>query len=342
MPDSRPSGPSSLASAESADSDIHMETVASCLAPFVVMGSLVLTAMLVLSYLGRYSFIADIVCNFRAQIVAAMLPFPFLLWSFRRHRLAVVAGAICLIAAMSILSVYLPAAKTAPGKQRIKILSFNVLGVNDQHEDVCEVVKSENPDVMIVIEYSGEWPNVFKRFKNEYPYHVLQPRWHGFGIAVFSKYPISDEKSYQLTGDITDVPAIFANVNTDRATFRIAAVHLFSPTNAFRAKIRNEQLAELTQILGESKHTLPVAVIGDFNAAPWTSCIRNFLDETNLRDSRQGFGLHASWPTFAPLASVPIDHAFLSEEFHVHDRYLSESAGSDHRSMVIELSIPEE
>ncbi|MCI0525996.1 MAG: hypothetical protein L0Y56_00890, partial [Nitrospira sp.] len=59
-----------------------------------------------------------------------------------------------------------------------------------------------------------------------------------------------------------------------------------------------------------------------------------------LKDSRDGFGIQASWPTFVPLFLIPLDHCLVHSSVQVLDRRLGPKIGSDHYPVMIKLAVP--
>ena len=104
-------------------------------------------------------------------------------------------------------------------------------------------------------------------------------------------------------------------------------------------EIRNNQLAEIAMHLQDGSK--PTILVGDFNCVPWSPFMKDMLETIDLRDSRVGFGYHASWPTDLIPLRIPIDHAFVSDGIHVSDRQLLGTTGSDHFPLVLEFSINE-
>jgi endonuclease/exonuclease/phosphatase (EEP) superfamily protein YafD len=299
--------------------------------------SLIPLALFVISLLGRYFFVAEIISNFRCQIMFMLLPFVFLLFSIRIWGWGIVVTIATAWSMFGVVSVYLPAAQPPAGPQKIKIMSFNVLANNGLSQMVFERIREADPDVVTILEFNGSWQEKLQGLEKEYPYQILEPRWHGYGVAIFSRYALSNTRLHQLTADETDVPVLITDVSSGDTTIRLFAAHLFSPTNWQRLALRNRQLREIAKLVNTSRQ--PTIVMGDFNGAPWSVFLNDFLRTTGLRDSRQGFGFQASWHTAFPLLRVPIDQAFVSDEVCVHDRYVAERAGSDHFPVVFEVSV---
>jgi endonuclease/exonuclease/phosphatase (EEP) superfamily protein YafD len=237
---------------------------------------------------------------------------------------------------VGVVWIYVPLEQPGPGSETLKVMSFNVLVRNSEYQEVSDLIKQIDPDVVAFLEYSENWYQALDGLSEQYPHHVARPRWHGFGIAIYSKYPLSNLEVIQLTQDETDNPFVVADVTFKNQNIRLAAFHALSPINRYRMDLRNRQLAEVAQYL--ARRDAPTVVMGDFNCTPWSPFLNDFLNETGFRDSRQGFGYQATWHAgYWPLR-IPIDHAFVSDEIHVHSRYVGPNAGSDHFPIVFEIS----
>lgn len=293
-------------------------------------------ALFAYSLLGRYFFFAELVSNFRVQIMMMLLPFALLTLSMRRWWLCGLIGFAVIWCMAGTVWIHLPSSQPPAGPKKLKIMSYNILGTNERQHIVIQKIKQIDPDVISVLEYTNFWHMAFDELGDTYPYRIRLPRWHGFGVAMLSKYPLENRKISQLTGHATDNPLIMADVKFAGQTIRIAAMHVISPMNRDRMDIRNSQLSEAADIFaGDGK---PTVVMGDFNCTPWSPFLQDFLVKTGYRDSRQGFGYQGTWPAQHWPLRIPIDHAFVSEEIHVHSRTLGHSAGSDHIPIVFEVS----
>jgi len=85
---------------------------------------------------------------------------------------------------------------------------------------------------------------------------------------------------------------------------------------------------------------MPVLVLGDFNATPWSQPFHRFQARTGLCDSRAGFGFAPSFPAASAALRIPIDHLLASCEIGVRDRRVERDVGSDHLPVVLDLVIP--
>jgi endonuclease/exonuclease/phosphatase (EEP) superfamily protein YafD len=83
----------------------------------------------------------------------------------------------------------------------------------------------------------------------------------------------------------------------------------------------------------------PIVLLGDLNTTPWSPIYRQFIEDSGLRDARDGFGLLSSWPTGNPPLLIPIDHALVSQQIVVHNLYLGPDVGSDHYPLILDFSV---
>lgn len=309
----------------------------------VIFWSVIYASMLVplllfiASLLGRHFYLCEMIGNFRAYILALLLPCALILWFTGKRKRALLFAAASVWCSFGVITPLFPLPKPPAGNEVVKIMSFNVLGENRQHEAVIDRIKQHDPDVVTVLEYTDQWPTALQRLNETYPYRLEQPRWHGFGIAIFSKRPFTNESVTQITKGETDNPFLTVEIEVDGRPLRLAGLHLLSPMHRARLKIRNRQLAEIAELLVQ--RDVPTIVMGDFNCTPWSPFLSDFMQRVQLRDSRYGFGYQASWNAKRPWMSIPIDHALVSPEIHVHSRVLGDFAGSDHLPVVFEVSL---
>ena len=292
------------------------------------------------SLLGRQFWICEVICNFRAYILVGLIATAPLLLTLKRKVMTFAWIVATLWAMMGTVSVFLPASQPALVSENaaiIKVMSFNVLGSNQQHDAVIAEIRHHDPDVLVVVEYANLWHPALRRIHEEYPYRIEEARWHGFGIGIFSKLPIVKKTVSPTAKDIFDSPLAVATVEVAGRQLRIAGVHLLSPRDQNRLDIRNRQIREVGHLL--SADSLPTIVAGDFNCVPWSPFLSDFLARTQYRDSRQGFGYDGTWNANRNFLSIPIDHAFVSPEVHVHNRTVGQSSGSDHFPVIVEVSL---
>ena len=301
-------------------------------------GMWMLLLVFLFSFFGHKFFAAELLANFRTHFFAAFLVALLL------SRVAKTSWLLftCMFFATVFLvwdvgQVFLPGEQPAAGTTKIRVMSYNVLATSTEFDSAISEIRKHDPDVVAVIEYAGMWHVACDALNKTYPHQHRDPRWHGYGIAVFSKIPFENTQSLALTEKEIDNPAALVNVRVGDQLLQILAVHVMSPIKKFRLDLRNRQFEEIADHI--NARSAPMMLVGDMNCGPSSGFFSNLIEEANLRDSRQGFGIHPSWPSVAGAFAVPIDHVLVSEEIHVHNRFLGDAGGSDHRPVIVDISI---
>ena len=221
----------------------------------------------------------------------------------------------------------------------IKTLSANVFFANKRAEEVIQTVLGVNPDIAVFMEVNQNWVDLLQSLKGTLPFSREVPRSDAFGIAVFSKYDLSNVQALNGEGLYTPSLAGEISVGEDKLTF--VATHpvppALPPASAERAQARDRQLAALANYLQASSN--PKLLAGDLNTTGWSISGRKFLRQSQLRDTRHSFGINATWPRWLLPFGVPIDHVLTSEDFRVVDVRAVAVPGSDHAAIFVEACL---
>jgi endonuclease/exonuclease/phosphatase (EEP) superfamily protein YafD len=286
------------------------------------------------SLLSRTSWIADLISHFQEPALASSL-FASLLVIRRYPRFGI---ALLLLATWQVVPLVrysgsnpVPADPTSASK--LKILMANVLWDNPRSEDLLRLIRSEQPDVVGLIEFTTSWRDALAEIREQYPYRMEAPAGPS-GLALwFRERPLRLDPAARLTeGGWPVLHATFAFAGRERELW---LVHPSAPVIATRKRAGFPELAaiaERVRNLGGS-----TIVIGDLNSTDGSAHFRDFLHVSGLRDSRLGFGRQGSWPSNR-LYGLAIDHAFVSDDLAVVDRRLGPNIGSDHLPLVVELA----
>jgi endonuclease/exonuclease/phosphatase (EEP) superfamily protein YafD len=218
----------------------------------------------------------------------------------------------------------------------LKVFAWNILLGNDRLDDVVKFVASTDADVVILMEVSMPMGEKLEALRDRYSSFYWNPAWNSGGTIVLSKVPGTtfEERALESIGNLAidiHVPA------TERSkAYRMLAVHTFSPVSFNRALWRDKQLVKIGEWMTEAKE--PRCAIGDFNTTPWSPGFYDLLKSPEIADSRDGFGMLATWPSPLGSFAVPIDHAIVNRQAKVvNRRVLAEAAGSDHRAIEVVL-----
>ena len=206
--------------------------------------------------------------------------------------------------------------------------------MNRSPEQVLELVRGFDADVVALLEVGPNQAKVLKQLESDYPYCLWMPDYSSRGIVLLSRV----EGTRFSPVDLADqgMPAIEADIpaTLSHSSFRVMAVHTRSPDLHQRTLDRNKQLHSLAQWAAlPAKSTI---IIGDLNITPWSPPFARMLEQGNLEDSRSYRGHFASWPTALGNLAIPIDHALVTKNTSVLYRGVGSSApDSDHRPILI-------
>lgn len=272
--------------------------------------------------------------HFRLQYfaVAALLVTAFVV--LRERRYAVLMFATAFINGAHVLPWYFDEPYSTGGRE-LTLLQANVLATNTDYADFFALLDSEQPDVIVLLEVSSAWAGELKRLEGVYPHQVVEERDDNFGVALLSKYPLT--AAAVVASEPLGFPTIVATLDAGGRRLQLVATHPMIPLGPRNYAARNTQLATVGDLLRRSAGAR--VLVGDLNASMWDLNYRVLEARTGLRNVRRGFGVMPTWPTFLPVAMIPIDHVLVSGEIGVLDVRTGRRIGSDHLPLVVKLTL---
>lgn len=286
-----------------------------------------------LGYFGQHGRMLDMFSHFQLQYLI-IFTLGTVLLGFGKKRSAMLFIPFLALAAYQVLPIYFGHKPSlAPSTQTLKIVSINLLSSNREVEKVATYLAKEQPHVVALLEFNTYWQEVLRPALTSYFCRLEVPRSDNFGIALYSKTDIQDLRKTAFT--TAGVPSIMGNLRLDGQTMKLIATHPLAPMDTYSFEHRNEQLAAITHFV---THTpTPSVVIGDLNTSSYSVHFKNLQNESNLKDSRKGFGILPSWPTWSGLFETTLDHCLVSEGIAVLCRKVGPEVGSDHLPVMVEL-----
>ena len=305
--------------------------------------TIALAILFIAGFLSPFWWGFDILGNFVFQYLIVFAVATLIFFFTKQHDKALVSAIFVVIALFMVLPYHLPtrAMKPTPTVSAqdgsLRVMFFNAWILNDKYDEIANYIEEEDPDIIIMTEVADPaFPELEKRL-TEYPhtrYH--EAAYNYLDIAVFSKKPLSGVDI--VTHGIGDTPSLVARLLVGSQPVTIVGVHTTAPISDVAAAYRDTQLAELAQYIAKMEG--PLVVVGDFNATPWSHSFKKFVEDTNLKDTRIGYGLELSWPAFLPsFMRIPIDHSLVSKDIRVTDRQVGASLGSDHFSIMLDIEL---
>lgn len=216
---------------------------------------------------------------------------------------------------------------------KLNVFQVNVLETNRNFKDICDYVISKDPDIASFEEVGFEAAKALSTRLSKYPYSKVIARPDFFGLAIFSKYPLTTET---LALSKSGVPVLFGIMDVKGRKLNYASVHTLPPLEPEFLADRNQEFANLVEL--RRKNEGPFIVAGDFNCSPWVASFWRLCHDADLKDSEQSFGPQPSWPSNLVLPFIPIDHFLVSKDIKVLSRSIGPYVGSDHYPVEMTIS----
>lgn len=217
------------------------------------------------------------------------------------------------------------------GARQLRVVSFNVWTRNARLDESRRWLEATGADVIVLQEF-----NEHARRAIVAPLAVLYPHVHDCrcnDIAILSRHPFSDAGGQSRTAEHPALSWLTLTISGHRP-LKLIGVHTTYPK-------KPEQHA--AHFAGLTTHSLfddragPVALVGDFNATPWSWRFHRFVMLRGLK--RHGSGIEASWPT-TPLPILLLDNVVTTPDIQSVSFEIGPDIGSDHHPVITTLALP--
>ena len=253
----------------------------------------------VTGFLGRLWWIFELTSHFRLHLALSLGAIAGGWAVKRRWRMAAICGGGAAINAGLVLLLLWPGGKAvATAGPRLRLVSINVQTENERSDLVLEFLRRTDADVILLMEVNERWMNALESLRTNYPQVIAKPREDNFGIALFSRLPLTNSEVIELAQ--AEVPSIVTILEVGGQNIFLLGTHSPPPGSAENARLRNEQFREIAARV--SRRTTPAIVLGDLNSTPWSPYFSELLRESGLKNTSQGRGLFGSWPAGMPFA----------------------------------------
>ena len=190
-------------------------------------------------------------------------------------------------------------------------------------------INDMNPDVILLQEFTAEATVTL----TQYPYRFELPRTDAFGMAIYSKTPLSERRTIMLD----EIPALSATVSVGGKPVEVLNVHTLPPINSAYFGTWNKMFTGMHKYLRNIRH--PIVVAGDFNATQYSKhhqqLLANGLRSTHQivgRDHATTFPNNQRW-----LPPIRLDHVFISSEVICEKVVEGVNPLSDHKPIIARL-----
>ena len=288
----------------------------------------------------------------------ALVPAAILLRS--RALGAVVVGATLFFVQQFGQAILPTPAAGATGGATLRVLTYNVYGRNADAGPLAELVRSVNPDVIVLQELRQAYAaDLIRLVGDDYPFRIAAAlNTPNDGSGTFSRVPIVDAQAFQLEDNGNAFQHLRLQVG--RRELALFNVHLASPevgagerrgglpavVRGFDAPRRDRELAWL--ISETEQLSTPFVLAGDFNVAAGSRPYRQFPERWRDAFGERGSGFghtfparRTPWsvrfPAWFPL--IRIDYILSSPEIVPGRAWVPWLDGSDHLPVVAELHV---
>jgi len=188
----------------------------------------------------------------------------------------------------------------------INIAHFNLSSSNTDQADVIANIKNSEADLISLQELTPDWlPVLEEELGDTYKYSSAIVRMDPFGIAIFSKKPITHLDTFYYEG----IPNIAGTITCDYSNdaFHFIASHTTPPLYQTAHEHMQNHLEVIANYINNIN--LPVITIGDFYAPPWCREIQDLKNAAGLHDSRRTAKLEVG-----QLFENPVDYILHSKQ----------------------------
>ena len=302
---------------------------------FLKIGFISTAIIYLISYTANWLWIGEVLVNFQLQFAVAFILFA-IGFLFTKAKILLLSALLFTIPpTLQAFLIYLPTetVNIEGDLNRLNVQLINVWSANKDYETVQNFIRSEDADILIIVELTPSWAQAMSPLKSQYVEWREDVRTDNFGLGLYSKIPLKNIQTHIWSE--TGHPSFTAEITQNGKIFTLIATHPYPPKHPNGLNLRTEHFENMAQYIQSIEGS--IMLIGDLNCSPYSPHFKNLLEQTALIDSRKGNGINATWPAlFMPLA-FPIDHALVSKEFNVISRQSGQKIGSDHLPLSISV-----
>ena len=226
----------------------------------------------------------------------------------------------------------------------IKVFYANIYYKNVDYKSLQEKVIEENPDIVVLVEFSDNHEDEMKEFfKENYPYMNRNSRsttlaWD----VVFSKFPIENITETHLV-EAWARNYWYMKILCENCWewVELYAIHTSAPVSQKNFEMRNNQIGRLlSDFLKNHTDWTPTIIIWDFNLSPRSYYYKQFTKHLNMLNA-----LSFQSPSYTRsllqqwIFRSHIDQLFISPEIKISEIKIENLTWSDHRSFTFRFSI---
>ncbi|MBS9524079.1 endonuclease/exonuclease/phosphatase family protein [Litoribacter ruber] len=214
------------------------------------------------------------------------------------------------------------------------VLLANVKMDNDQYGELKEIIRKNDPDLVLLNEVDDKWLRELQELDRDFRYSIKYPQDNTYGMTLYSKLKLIDTKVNFLVDNT--IPSIHTKV--ELRSGKIINFHGLHPEPPKPGSSTYERDTELL-IVGKriKNEDEPAILAGDLNDVAWSATSELFQKRSGLWDPREGRGFFNTYNVFVPFFRYPLDHFFYTKDFLLISLSKLAKFGSDHFPILIKL-----
>lgn len=299
-----------------------------------------MTAIIIASVLaGGAVPMVSAIGNF-AQLAVGMglLALILALWLKAWRAAGAAAMATIVLLAVSAPRSAAPTALAEP-ERSAKVLFFNVWWANKKLDEVVALIGQADPDVIVFAEVTARVRQQLRTLDARYPYRVECWESDPCDILIVSRRHLDRPMIYTMAEGV-QVGVAQSSFDLGGCRVTLFGTHLARPWPFQSLRLAHEQARQASAIAKLIKNWPGATiVVGDFNAAGWTSVTQQIASAAN---GRVLSGWTGTWPASLPgVFRLPIDHVIVTYPAIQGTREVLSGPGSDHAAVLATLVSPE-
>lgn len=224
----------------------------------------------------------------------------------------------------------------------IKVFYGNIYYKNIDYHSLQQKIEEENPDIVILVEFSDAHENEMKEFfKKNYPY-MNRNSWSTMLAwdVVFSKIPLENITETHLV-EAWSWNYSYMKILCDECEnwVNLYVIHTSAPVSIKNFEMRNNQIGKLlSDFLKNHEDWDPTMIIWDFNLSPWSYYYKQFIKYSNMLNALSFQSPNYTRSLFQQkIFRSHIDQLFISPEIKISNVKIEDLTWSDHRSFLFKF-----
>lgn len=290
----------------------------------------------------RWSVVGFVNSYLHLLILPAVILMPICL--LLRRLLIVELAAPFLLFAVTFGPAFLPRALAAvPDAPRLRLLSYNINGGNQDVESVIKIIRESGAEVVLIQELSPWMADAFDtQLEEAYPYRAFHPQPGFSGQGILSQFPIGGDEYWQFYLGHQRV-----EIDWHGMPFTLYNVHPLHPLEGlgYDGARRSVEISDILRRTKTEQGRLLLA--GDFNMTELSEDYARVSALYADTYKQVGWGMGFTFPDFVSAFGVQHIPPLARIDFVFHDagflpleaRVLPVSGGSDHFPLYAVLAL---